>query len=97
MDDAIVEDEVVTPPPDTGETGSQSADPPPEWVINLVKWAGDDPWGFLSTLFLYLSPLFLISAFLSWKLAKMIENKEKEKKKTKNRNKNMRKVRAKIE
>jgi hypothetical protein len=46
-----------------------------------VEWAVNDPYGFLTTVILALPPLFLASAVLSWKLAKMIEAKEKEQKK----------------
>lgn len=43
------------------------------WAEYVVEWAAKDPYGFLTTVILALTPLFLASAVLSWKLAKMIE------------------------
>lgn len=43
------------------------------WAEYIVEWAAKDPYGFLTTVILALTPLFIISAALSWKLAKMIE------------------------
>ncbi|CAI9151114.1 unnamed protein product [Rangifer tarandus platyrhynchus] len=53
------------------------------WADYVVEWAAKDPSGFLTTVLLALTPLFLASAVLSWKLAKMIEAREKEQKKQK--------------
>ncbi|KAF4072486.1 hypothetical protein AMELA_G00263540 [Ameiurus melas] len=46
------------------------------WAEYVVEWAAKDPYGFLTTVILALTPLFIASALLSWKLAKMIENPE---------------------
>lgn len=51
-----------------------------EWIRWLLEWANDNPAQFLYTVLIILSPFFLISAFLSWKLAKHIESEEKKKK-----------------
>ncbi|KAM9767534.1 small integral membrane protein 15-like [Dama dama] len=56
------------------------------WAEYVVEWAAKDgflTYGFLTTVILALIPLFLASAVLSWKLAKMIEAREKEQKKQK--------------
>nr|XP_045013520.1 small integral membrane protein 15-like [Jaculus jaculus]XP_045013545.1 small integral membrane protein 15-like [Jaculus jaculus] len=53
------------------------------WAESVVECAAKDPCGFLTTVMLALTPLFLASAVLSWKLAKMTEAKEKEQKKKK--------------
>ena len=54
---------------------------PPQWIIDLVKYAGESPWEFITTLLLILSPLFIISSLLAWKLSTLIEKKEKKEKK----------------
>ena len=48
-----------------------------------MEWAAKDPYGFLTTVILALTPLFLASAVWSQKLAKTIEPREKEQKKQK--------------
>jgi len=48
-----------------------------EWTEWLIKWAAENPWSFLYTVLLILSPLFLISAFLSWKLARHLEGDQR--------------------
>ncbi|XP_055972163.1 small integral membrane protein 15-like [Sorex fumeus] len=50
------------------------------WAKYVLEWAAKDPYDFLTTVILVHAPLFLASAVLSWKLAKMIEAKEKEQK-----------------
>lgn len=50
------------------------------WVDSIVEWAAKSPGEFIYYVLLCLSPFFLISAFLSWKLAKHIEAEEKRKK-----------------
>lgn len=62
------------------------------WAEYVVEWAAEDPYGFLTTVILALTPLFLASAVLSWKLAKMIEAKEKEQKKKQKRQENIAKA-----
>nr|XP_006987621.1 small integral membrane protein 15-like [Peromyscus maniculatus bairdii] len=51
------------------------------WPAYVVEWAAKDPWGFFTTVNVFLTPLFLASAVLSWKLAEMMEAREKEQKK----------------
>ncbi|KAJ6669902.1 hypothetical protein lerEdw1_000451 [Lerista edwardsae] len=62
------------------------------WAEYVVEWAAKDPYGFLTTVILALTPLFLASAVLSWKLAKMIEAKEREQKKKQKRQENIAKA-----
>ncbi|XP_042307822.1 small integral membrane protein 15 isoform X1 [Sceloporus undulatus] len=62
------------------------------WAEYIVEWAAKDPYGFLTTVILALTPLFLASAVLSWKLAKMIEAREKEQKKKQKRQENIAKA-----
>ena len=78
-------------PQDSGDAAGGS--PPPEWLISLVRWVGEDPWDFVAKLMLFLSPFFLISAFLAYKLSHMIESKEIKKKQTAKRQKNLKKLR----
>ncbi|KAL7828801.1 hypothetical protein SRHO_G00324350 [Serrasalmus rhombeus] len=47
------------------------------WAEYVVEWAAKDPYGFLTTVILALTPLFIASALLSWKLAKMIEARDR--------------------
>lgn len=62
------------------------------WAEYVVEWSAKDPYGFLTTVILALTPLFLASAVLSWKLAKMIEAREKEQKKKQKRQENIAKA-----
>ncbi|XP_050803146.1 small integral membrane protein 15 isoform X1 [Gopherus flavomarginatus] len=62
------------------------------WAEYVVEWAAKDPYGFLTTVILALTPLFLASAVLSWKLAKMIEAREREQKKKQKRQENIAKA-----
>ncbi|KAB0370752.1 hypothetical protein FD755_017161 [Muntiacus reevesi] len=65
------------------------------WVEYVVEWAAKDgflTYGFLTTVILALTPLFLASAVLSWKLAKMIEAREKEQKRKQKRQENIAKA-----
>ena len=55
-----------------------------------MEWASKDPYDFFSTVILALMSLFLASAILSWKLAKMIG------KRSKRRNKNIKKILQKL-
>ena len=49
-----------------------------EGMLNMfIIWVAKDPWTFLGYVAAILTPLFLISAILSWKLSKTIEKKEK--------------------
>ncbi|KAI9540821.1 hypothetical protein NQZ68_037016 [Dissostichus eleginoides] len=62
------------------------------WAEYVVEWAAKDPYGFLTTVILALTPLFIASALLSWKLAKMIEARDKEQKKKQKRQDNIAKA-----
>ncbi|KFW05119.1 PREDICTED: small integral membrane protein 15 [Eurypyga helias] len=62
------------------------------WAEYVVQWAAEDPYGFLTTVILCLTPLFMVSAALSWKLAKMIEAREREQKKKQKRQENIAKA-----
>ncbi|CAN0213168.1 small integral membrane protein 15 [Petromyzon marinus] len=59
------------------------------WLQYCVEWAAKDPYGFLSTVLLALSPFFLASAALSWKLAKAIEARDRDAKKKAKRQENV--------
>lgn len=48
-----------------------------EWTKWTLQWAADNPWSFLYMVLLVLSPLFLLSAFLSWKLARDLQNDQR--------------------
>ncbi|NXT45206.1 SIM15 protein, partial [Pelecanoides urinatrix] len=58
------------------------------WAEYIVEWAAKDPYGFFTSVIFALTPLFVISAALSWKLAKMIEAREREQKKKQERQEN---------
>lgn len=62
------------------------------WAEYVVEWAAKDPYGFLTTVILALTPLFIASALLSWKLAKMIEVRDREQKKKQKRQENIAKA-----
>jgi len=77
-------------------TGAQnenevSGTKPPQWLIDVLLWAAKDPWEFVITLLMILAPFFLISAFLAYKLSKMIEAKEEVEKKTAKRTEKIKK------
>ncbi|MEQ2223790.1 hypothetical protein ILYODFUR_000809 [Ilyodon furcidens] len=67
------------------------------WAEYVVEWAAKDPYGFLTTVILALTPLFIASALLSWKLAKMIEARDREQKKKQKRQENINKAKRKKE
>jgi len=51
-----------------------------EGLMNsFFVWAAKEPWTFLYYVLIFLSPFFLISAFLSHKLSKAIDKQEKAK------------------
>ena len=62
------------------------------WFHQLVIYAATNPWDFCWYLLIALSPLFCISAVLSWKLAKAIEAQEKEKNRREKKKANLNKV-----
>ncbi|GAB6022549.1 hypothetical protein CHUAL_006655 [Chamberlinius hualienensis] len=64
-----------------------------EWLDSIVLFAAKNPGTFLYYVLLTLSPLFLLSAVLSWKLAKHLEKEEREKKKKAKREANIQKAR----
>ena len=61
---------------------------------NIIKWVAKDPYGFLYTVFMCLTPLFVISGILSWVLLKDIDKKDKEKKRKAKREANIAKARG---
>lgn len=81
----------------TGGGVNKTLDDLPKWLSDIIIYAATDPYGFVYTLFLYLSPLFLMSAFLSWKMIQMIDAREKDKKKTSTKAKNKKAVRRKMD
>ena len=60
-----------------------------EWGRWLAKWAAENPGSFIYTVLLALSPFFVVSAYLSWKLAKHLEADQKKKKAKKRRLENI--------
>jgi len=50
------------------------------WFNSFILWTAQNPWQFLTNVLLCLSPFFLISLILSWKLSKALEEERKEKK-----------------
>lgn len=61
--------------------------------MDIIVYAGTEPWSFVYYVLLFLSPFFLLSAYLSYHLAKQIEAKEKEKKKKLKKESNISKAR----
>ena len=61
---------------------------------NVILWVAKDPYGFLYTVFLCLTPLFIISAILSYILMKDIDKKEKDKKRKAKRDSNFARARG---
>lgn len=65
-----------------------------ERLIDLVKYAALNPYEFIFYVVALLSPFFLASAILSYKLAQQIEAKEKKQKREERRKKNIQKAKA---
>lgn len=63
------------------------------WLNSIVVWAAQEPLEFLTTVLLILSPLFVISLLLSWRLVKIFENQKKENLKKSKREANYSKIR----
>ena len=63
------------------EEGKVNAAPGEEWWREWIVWIVKNPWDFLYYLFLCLSPLFIISMILSWKLSKSYEAQAKDRQK----------------
>jgi len=63
------------------------------WLESIVTYAAKNPGTFIYYILVTLSPLFLISAILSWKLAKHLEQQERDKKKKAKREANILKAR----
>ena len=65
-----------------------------ERVFDLVKYAALNPYEFIFYVVALLSPFFLASAILSYKLAKQIEAKERAQKREDRRKRNIQKAKA---
>lgn len=74
------------------KTPVQGTEVEERWLHQLVIYAARNPWEFCWYLLLALSPLFCISAYLSWKLAKALEAQEKEKARREKKKSNLNKV-----
>lgn len=62
------------------------------WFNSFLLYAAQNPLDFLYYMLLFLSPFFLLSIFLSMKLAKALEAQEKESKRKAKRDSNISKV-----
>lgn len=60
----------------------------------ILEWAANNPGSFIYTVLLILSPFFIVSAYLSWKLAKHLEADQKKKKAKQRRLDNIKAARA---
>ncbi|XP_077981704.1 small integral membrane protein 15-like [Glandiceps talaboti] len=79
-------------------SGWEPADTWREWIEkNIIIWAAKDPSGFIYSVLICLSPLFVISGILAYFLAKDIEKKEKDKKRKAKREANIKRARGKID
>lgn len=63
------------------------------WFNNIILYAAQNPWDFIYYVLLCLSPFFLLSVFLSMKLAKALEAQEKDSKRKAKRDTNISKTR----
>nr|CAH0101160.1 unnamed protein product [Daphnia galeata] len=63
------------------------------WFNSIVLYAAQNPWDFIYYVLLCLSPFFLLSVFLSMKLAKALEAQEKDSKRKARRDTNISKAR----
>ena len=90
VEDAIVEDVVVEA---AAEAVAVDPNAPPKWLIDFIKYVGENPNEFVLSFMMILLPFLLICAFLSYKLSKMIEKKEKAEKKQVKKLKNIKKIR----
>ena len=64
-------------------------------MTQLVLYAGKNPWEFLYMVLICLSPLFALSAYMSYRLAKEIDKEDKEKRKRAKREASIAKSKAK--
>ncbi|KAF2348993.1 Small integral membrane protein 15 [Trinorchestia longiramus] len=62
------------------------------WLHQIVLYAAKEPWQFCWYVLLLLSPMFCISAVLSWKLAQALDAQEKDKARKNKKKINMNKV-----
>ena len=62
------------------------------WLTELVVFAGNQPFQFIQVVLLILSPLFALSAYFSWQLAKQIDKEDKDRKKKEKRTANIAKA-----
>lgn len=63
------------------------------WLNSIILYAAQNPWDFLYYVLLFLSPFFLLSVFLSMKLARALEAQEKDAKRKAKRDQNISKAR----
>ncbi|XP_023330743.1 small integral membrane protein 15 [Eurytemora carolleeae] len=68
-------------PGDSHEAGDMETEPGIGWIESLLIYAAREPFSFLYYVLLMLSPLFCLSAYLSWKLSQQIEKKEQKRRK----------------
>ncbi|CAF1071687.1 unnamed protein product [Adineta steineri] len=61
--------------------------------MDVVVYAATNPWQFLYYIFLFLTPMFLISGYLAYRLAKDIQRNEKVKRAKSQQQANVGKVR----
>jgi len=61
--------------------------------LDLVVYAASNPWQFLYYIFIFLTPMFIISGYLAYRLAKDIERNEKSKRSKVQQKLNLAKVR----
>ncbi|XP_018012786.1 small integral membrane protein 15 [Hyalella azteca] len=62
------------------------------WLHQIVLYAAKEPWQFCWYVLLLLSPMFCISAVLSWKLAQALDAQEKDKARKNKKKANLSKV-----
>ncbi|VDL61196.1 unnamed protein product [Hymenolepis diminuta] len=85
----LMKEEVVKTTPEWSQFLQKKAEfeklPIPEdwkgWVaykfLEYALWAVEDPWSFMTNIFLLVAPLFFVSAICSWKLAKILQKEER--------------------
>jgi len=61
--------------------------------MDIVVYAATNPWQFLYYIFIFLTPMFIISGYLAYRLAKDIERNEKAKRAKTQQKVNLAKVR----
>ncbi|TGZ68596.1 hypothetical protein CRM22_004197 [Opisthorchis felineus] len=83
MDSLPAENVKQTPSLDSLDLG----DPPEDWrgwfaymALKFTVYVAKDPWGFLGTVLMIVTPLFMLGAFCAYKLAQELKKQEMEKK-----------------